>query len=66
MPTYATRHDGRYISGYSVVVARNEEEARRLIDALLVERGLEPHAEYPYELIRVKQGQAVMLSDGDY
>lgn len=61
-------HDGMWpVPVASVVLADNEDEARRLLDAELIRQHLKPYAEYPYTLREFDNGPAVeMLSNGDY
>ncbi len=63
-----TDHDGFYpVPRASVVVAEDEAEARRLLDAALKEWGLKPHADEPYTLRELPHTPAAhVLSDGDY
>lgn len=64
-----TNHPQHYPVGCaSVVVAETEEEARTLLDARLIERGLVPSTEHPYTLQELETGtpSAVMLCDGNY
>lgn len=64
-----TDHDLHYPVGCaSVVVADGEDQARELLDAELVRRGLRPHAVEPYTLKQLPAGRAlaVVLCDGDY
>jgi hypothetical protein len=52
----------------SVVVASDEDEARSLLDAELVGRGLKPYADEPYTLLEANHDKpgAYVLRDGDY
>lgn len=61
-------HDVLYVNGASVVVATDEEEARRLLDAALIEAGLRPYDKDPYTLVELDTTvpHAVVLNDGDY
>lgn len=63
-----TDHDSFYIAGASLVVAPNEEEARALLDAALMQKGLKGLDESPYTLTKVSTGKAkaVIIADGDY
>ena len=64
-----TDHDYHWPVGVaSIVVAPNEEEARKLLDAELVEGGLRPYEDKSYTLIplSVMTAQAVILLDGNY
>lgn len=68
-----TDHDGVQPTGVaSIVVARNTEVARELLDAKLVQLGLKTYVEDSYKLdffCRVVPGtrpQALILCDGDY
>lgn len=69
MKLYLCRsHDGRYLGGNSIVIARDEAEARELLDAELRAHDLKPNAESGYDLERVPMttARAVMIWDGDY
>ncbi len=64
-----TDHDLHYPVGCaSVVIADGEDEARALLDAELVKRGLKPSAREPYTLKQLPNNRplAVILNDGDY
>lgn len=52
----------------SIVLAHDEDEARALLDAALIEHGLEPGSRSPYTLteIPMDQARAVVLNDGEY
>jgi Trk K+ transport system NAD-binding subunit len=52
----------------SVVVARDEAEARRLLDDALRGRGMLDSNQSPYTLVEldIARAQAVILVDGDY
>jgi hypothetical protein len=62
-------HDHVYPVGVaSIVVAESEAQARVLLDAALVDRRLEPHANKPYTLVEttLDTPAAYILRDGDY
>ena len=62
-------HDCHYPVGVaSVIVAENEQQARELLDAQLIEHGLNPYDEPPYTLqeLALDTPQAIVLRDGDY
>ncbi|MBS1722750.1 MAG: hypothetical protein JSS66_07045 [Armatimonadetes bacterium] len=62
-------HDIHYpVGGGAVILARNKEEARALLDAKLVRSGLKPFAKEHYTLECVSQGKprVVFFKDGDY
>lgn len=61
-------HNGVWLNGCSIVIAKDIEVARQLLDKELVERGLQPSTEYSYELeeISVNAPNVFMLFDGDY
>jgi hypothetical protein len=64
-----TDHDGRWPVGVaSVVVAGDENEARRLLDAKLTEIHLKPSNVCPYTLqqISTEGPAALVLLEGDY
>lgn len=64
-----TDHDCVWPVGVaSVVVASDEAEARVLLDAALVSRGLKPDAMAPYSLqeVALDVAQATVLLTGDY
>lgn len=52
----------------SVIVARDEDEARRLLDAQLATHGLKPFALEPYTLkpLSLTEPCAVVIQNGDY
>jgi hypothetical protein len=52
----------------SIVLARNEDEARTLLDRALINRGLKPFARSPYTLTEIEQSVAsvYILADGEY
>lgn len=61
----STDHDGRWPVGVaSVVLAKNDVEARGLLDAELTARSLNPTI--PYTLKELRGPVAVVLRDGDY
>lgn len=62
-------HDCHYPVGVaSVVVAENEQQARELLDAQLIEHKLKPYAKDPYTLqeLSLDTPKAIVLRDGDY
>lgn len=64
-----TDHDIHWpVGGASIVLAKNEDQAKALLDVELVKRGLSAWAEYPYTLRELDLGkaQAVILADGNY
>lgn len=63
-----TTHDYVWPVGVaSVVMARDEDRARELLDAELRKIGLKDSVERPYELVEVFfMPQAIILQDGDY
>lgn len=63
-----TNHDVHYpVGAASVVLARSEREAKTLLDAALVARGLKPSDEHPYTLEELDDSpQAQILVNGDY
>lgn len=62
-----TNADGVWLRSIVMAFAHNEDEARRLIDAQLVENQLFPSTTQPYELkaIPLERG-AALLWNGDY
>lgn len=63
-----TDHDNHWVGVASVIIAVDETEARRVLDAELATHGLKPFAIVPYELreISTESPQAFVLQDGDY
>ena len=64
-----TDHDYHWPVGVaSIVLARNVEEARNLLDEKLIEHGLKPCKEKPYTLVKLPQAKptAMILNDGNY
>lgn len=62
-------HDRHWpVGAASMVIARNKEEAIKLLDKELIKRGLKPYKDKPYNLIKVSQAKpvAVVLCDGNY
>ena len=68
MPVYYAHHDGVYLTGYSVIRANTEEEARELLDEALRAGGLKDSKTYKWEikLQKVKPHSAVVIFNGDY
>ena len=56
------------VGAASVVLAENETEAGKLLDAMLRLRGLPDSGTHPYSLTEVAadKAQAVILRDGEY
>lgn len=66
---YCTDHDGHNPTPVaSIVVAKNKTQAKKLLDAKLVARGLKPWCEHRYTLTALSSAcaNAVILADGDY
>ncbi len=66
---FCTDHDGHDPVGVAaVIVARHPDEARALLDAALMARGLRPHADAPYTLHETyfDRPGAVVLLHGAY
>jgi len=64
-----TDHDRHWPTGVaSVIIAKNENEAKELLNKALVRHGLKPYDEKPYVLHKVSQNKpkAIILYDGDY
>jgi hypothetical protein len=62
-----TDHDGHYPIGVaSVVIARNQVDARGLLDAQLEAHGLNPNEPYTLVEIGLEGPEAVVLRDGNY
>ena len=64
-----TDHDGHYPVGTSsVIVARDEEEARELLDTALVAAGLKTGKEARYTLqeLNTDRARVIILQDGNY
>lgn len=70
MKLYAvTDHDGFWPVGTaSIVMAKDEDHARRLLDAELKLKGLKTSEDVPYSLCQVPQTmpKAIILNDGNY
>lgn len=60
----STDHDGHYVGVASVVLAKNEVEARGLLDAELTANGLNPTV--GYALKELRGPIAIVLQNGDY
>lgn len=65
---WCANHDGVFLHGSSIVVARDAEEATRLLDAALIAKNLKPFAEHGYLLVEMAMTKphAVVMWDGDY
>jgi hypothetical protein len=50
----------------SVVIAKNEEEARQMLDDALVKKKLNPSSIIRYDLTEISKSGAYILNDGDY
>lgn len=50
----------------SVIIAQNEDEARRLLDGELSKKGLATSDKKPYTLQQIKGPVAKILNSGDY
>jgi len=64
-----TDHDGFYPVGVaSVIVAKDEKQAKKLLDKELKARKLNPSKKIPYTLISIDENipYAHILNDGDY
>lgn len=64
-----TDHDTFYpVGAASVVIADDEEMARRLLDSALIARGLKPSSESSYTINEILETApcAVILVDGNY
>lgn len=64
---FACKHDGHYLSGYSVVVAISKREALELLTEALVGHGLKTDpAELKLTEIDLTHSRAIVLWDGNY
>lgn len=65
---WCTNHDGVFLSGSSIVVAHDAEEATRLLDAALIAKNLKPFDQHGYLLVEMvmTKPHAVVMWDGDY
>ena len=64
-----TNHDHVWPVGVaSIVMAKDIEEAQRLLDEALKERGLKAFKESPYTLeeVSIEEPKAIILNDGNY
>ena len=62
-----TDHDGHYPVGVaSIIVAPDEDEARRLLAAELREHGLDAGKPFTLRRIQSEKPQAFVLLDGNY
>lgn len=60
-------HDSHFPVGCaSVVVAEDEDQARKLLDIQLIANGLKPFELKPYTFQTITRGEAVILVNGDY
>jgi hypothetical protein len=62
-----TDHSGFYPVGTaSIIIAPDEEEARKLLDAALTARGLFPIEYYTLQEVDLDKPTAYILRDGNY
>lgn len=61
-------HDGHCLDGQSIIVADTIDEAKLLLDEALVEAGLKPSNDRPYELeaVDLSQSHVIILNNGEY
>lgn len=62
---FCASHDGHYMGGYSVVVAKDRRTARRILLRELKAQGLNPKVFDMHELDITKEG-VDLLYDGEY
>ena len=66
---YCEDHDAKWpVPVCSIIIAKDENQARDLLDEQLKERGLKTFSEEPYSLVKVPQQKpvAIVISDGEY
>lgn len=61
-----TDHEGHYVGVASVVIARNEDEAREVLSAELRKVGLLSPRGFSLTELDTRVPHAVILQDGDY
>ncbi len=63
-----TNHEGYWDVGVSIILARNEIEAGKLLETALKKCGLRLDNEISYEFVEIdmSEEQAIVLNDGDY
>lgn len=66
MKVYICTHDGVWITGYSVVVAKDRPQAKRVIKRKLQEVGLDPEQPFSLDEVNTSEPNAVVVFNGDY
>lgn len=61
-----TDHDGIWVGVASVVVARDEVEARGLLVGELADRKLDWHKPFTLHEVSTAEPKVIVLQDGDY
>lgn len=62
---YSKDFKGVHLSGFAIVVANDEEEARTLLKAEIKAKGL-PESEFTLNRVPRAQVGAIIVNDGDY
>ncbi len=65
MKVFIADHDGAYLSGFSAVVAEDEQQARALLELLLKEHRLSTE-DCELKELQVTEPKATMIWNGDY
>ena len=65
LKVFYVRHDGHYLGGLSVAVARTRDEAVALVLAEIVQHGCKAEVDEVFELDTTK-AHAICLDNGDY
>jgi hypothetical protein len=66
MNVYEVRHEGHYLSGVSIVVAKDEARAEHLTKLALVEHGLPAAHIWEVRKLNVEAERCFVLNNGDY
>jgi hypothetical protein len=65
MKTFIAEHNGIYLGGYSVITAKDRNQARRLLKKLLKEHSLSLNS-ITLEEVDITSPNAAMIWNGDY
>lgn len=66
MRVYYVEHDGVWMAGYSVVVARDRGHAKRLLTKLLKDNDLEVDGHLEITEVNIEEAGAHLVWNGDY
>lgn len=66
MNVYEVHHDGHYLGGLSIVVAKDEARALALTKFAMAEHGLKADGIHIARRLNIEEERCFVLDDGDY